>query len=397
MPGIRQYDALIIGGGVAGVSAAVSAARQGVHTLLIEKKKVLGGVAVAGLHRYICGLYSNGKDKPHETINSGIPRELCGILKKLSPGNDVERMGKVFVLPFRTSDLVAALQSLTVNQNNLEVVLDATATAVEVNGGAIAEVRLTTSRGEQVVTPRVVIDCSGDATVARLAGARLQTTSSGERQLAGFAFRVKGMSNIDEMTSVNVAYCLRKAVDDGRIAEHLKYTTFTPGDDTDEGRLCINVPPSYDKEQAQEEAHYVYNLLTEEISAFNNSRIVDMPSEIVQRDGPRIFGEYILTTDDVVSGRKFNDGVKNAWPIELWGQQIGPQYQYLESGDYYEIPPGCLKSRDLNNLYCAGRSISATHQAQGSVRVIGCCIATGERAGLQAAQSITGSNAVQHR
>ena len=336
------------------------------------------------------------QDKPHETINSGIPRELCGILKTLSPGSDVTRMGKVFVLPFRTADLVAALQSLTTSQNDLKVMLDVTATAVEVNGGAIAEVRLTSSTGEQVVAPRVVIDCSGDAAVARLADVQLQTTSSDKRQLAGFVFRVKGLKNIDEMTSVNVAYCLRKAADDGHITEHLKYTTFSPGDDADDGRLCLNVPPSYDKEQAQKEAHYVYSLLTEEISAFNSSRIVDMPCEIVLRDGPRIFGEYVLTTDDVVNGRKFLNGdVKNAWPIELWNQQKGPQYQYLESGDYYEIPSGCLKSSDLKNLYSAGRSISATHQAQGSVRVIGCCIATGEKAGFQAVQSITGSNAVQ--
>ena len=172
MPGIKQCDLLIVGAGVAGVSAAISAARQGIHTLLIEKKSILGGVAIAGLHRYICGLYANGKDKPHETINSGIPRELCGILKTLSPGSDVTRMGKVFVLPFRTADLVAALQSLTTSQNDLKVMLDVTATAVEVNGGAIAEVRLTSSTGEQVVAPRVVIDCSGDAAVARLAYGR---------------------------------------------------------------------------------------------------------------------------------------------------------------------------------------------------------------------------------
>jgi FAD dependent oxidoreductase len=390
MPGITKCDAIIIGGGVAGVSAAVAAARQGVRTLLVEKNAILGGAAVAGLHRYICGLYPNGTDKPNETINSGVPRELCRILKTLSPINEITPIGKVFVLPFRTADLMTALQSLTANQKNLEVMLDATATAVEIDGNAIAEVKLTTPKGKQNVTPGVVIDCSGDGTVARLSGARLQTTSAGERQLAGFAFQIKGLKNIDELTSVHIAYCLKKAVDRDHTAGHLKYTTFTPGGEAEDGRLCLNVPPSYNKQQAEKEAHYIHNLLTEEIAAFNNSRIVQMPGEIIQRDGPRIIGEYILTAGDVVNGRKFPDGgVKNAWPIELWDQQKGPQYQYLENGDYYQIPSGCFKSRDLKNLYSAGRSISATHQAQGSARVIGCSIATGEQAGLQAAQSIT--------
>lgn len=391
MPGITQRDALVIGGGVAGVSAAVAAARQGVHTLLVERKRVFGGAAAAGLHRYICGLYLNGKARPRQTINRGIPRELCRILKTLSPISEVAPIGRIFVLPFRTADLAAALQSLTAGQNNLEVMLDTAATAVRVNENTIAEVVLTGPAGEQTVAPGVVIDCSGDASVARLSGARVRTTSSGKRQSAGFAFRVEGLENIDTLTAVHIAYCLRKAVDRDHIAGYLKYTTFTPGDDGDDGRLCLNVPPCYDKEQAHKDARYVYDLLSEEISGFSNARIVEMAGEVVERDGPRIFGEYVLTTADVVNGRKFLDGgVKNAWPIELWDQRKGPQYQYLEDGDYYRIPSGCLKSRDLDNLYSAGRSISATHQAQGSARVIGCCIATGEQAGIQAAQSLAG-------
>jgi hypothetical protein len=112
-----------------------------------------------------------------------------------------------------------------------------------------------------------------------------------------------------------------------------------------------------------------------------------MSPGVVDREGPRIRGEYTLTADDVLNGRKFPDGVvKNAWPIELWDQERGPSYQYLEPGDYHEIPLRCLEVRGISNCWCAGRCISATHEALGSTRVIGTCISLGEEAGRQAAQ-----------
>jgi hypothetical protein len=114
-----------------------------------------------------------------------------------------------------------------------------------------------------------------------------------------------------------------------------------------------------------------------------------MSPEVAYREGARAWGEYTLTADVVLGARKFPDGaVRNAWPIELWDREKGPSYRYLDPGEYYEIPLRCLKAQEVSNLWCAGRCISASHEALGSTRVMGPCIALGEEAGREAAGSV---------
>jgi len=114
-----------------------------------------------------------------------------------------------------------------------------------------------------------------------------------------------------------------------------------------------------------------------------------MSPRVVDREGPRLCGEYTLTSDDILNARKFPDGaVKNAWPIELWDQEKGPSYRYLEPGNYHEIPLRCLKAQGISNCWSAGRCISATREALGSTRVIGICLSLGEEAGREAAQNV---------
>jgi hypothetical protein len=101
-----------------------------------------------------------------------------------------------------------------------------------------------------------------------------------------------------------------------------------------------------------------------------------------------VIGPYQLTREDVLSGRRFADGVVRAsWPIELWEEgRLGPTYEYLEDGQAYDIPLRSLRARDVDNLFVAGRCMSATHEALGSARVIGTCLAAGEAVGIAAAR-----------
>jgi len=110
-------------------------------------------------------------------------------------------------------------------------------------------------------------------------------------------------------------------------------------------------------------------------------------AQVGVRESRRVIGRYDLTREDVLSGRQFVDGVARAsWPIELWDDgHLGPTYEWLEDGRSYDIPLRSLESRDFDNLFVAGRCISATHEALGSARVIGTCLATGEAAGIAAA------------
>jgi hypothetical protein len=110
-------------------------------------------------------------------------------------------------------------------------------------------------------------------------------------------------------------------------------------------------------------------------------------SGILQREGRRILGEYVLTEQDVLAGRKFPDAVaRNSWPMELWDAARGTRYRYPPDNDYYEIPFRCLQVRNFSNLLTAGRCISVSHEALGSTRVMGACLALGDAAGQAAAE-----------
>jgi succinate dehydrogenase/fumarate reductase flavoprotein subunit len=106
------------------------------------------------------------------------------------------------------------------------------------------------------------------------------------------------------------------------------------------------------------------------------------------RESRRVIGRYQLTREDVLGARTFEDGIARAsWPIELWEEgRLGATYEYLDDGAHYEVPLRCLQARDVDNLFVAGRCLSATHDALGSARVIGTCLATGEAAGRAAAR-----------
>ena len=384
-------DVLVVGFGVAGISAAVRAAREGAQTILVERNGFPGGVAVAGMHRFICGLYANGDAMPDRTLNGGIAAEICVRLGQLAPERRPQRMGKVHVLPFSARDLVSVLQSLSEGEKALEVLYDTRAVSVRMEQNSIAAVTAQCPHGELRIAPRAVVDCSGDAVIIQMSGVRYRLPPRGQHQLAGFGFRVKGLEDPDELLPLRVPYHLTKAVGEGRMPAHLRFTTYTPGDDPDEGYCRLNVPPLGENRdaQAQNQALLVHRYLSRVLDGFKTSKIAEMSPHVVDREGPRLCGEYTLTDDDVLNARRFSDGaVRNAWPIEFWDQEGGPSYRYLAPGEYHEIPLRCLKAQDISNCWCAGRCISATREALASTRVIGTCFALGEEAGRQAAQHV---------
>ena len=387
----RECQVLVVGGGVAGTIAAVAAARKGARTILIERNNFPGGTAATGLHCFICGLYVNDTKMPKHTINKGIVREICSQLKALAPEKKVLRIGKVYVLPYSRKDLVSVFCSMIKNEKqHLEVLYNARAVSVKTEQNTITSVTVRGSEGILNIIPRVVIDCSGDGVIIQLSGSRYQLSKPQQRQLAGYTFRVKGLKGRDNMAAVKVPYYLAQAYAEKKISLHLKFTTFTPVDNTDEGLFKISIPPARDSIQlAKKDAIAVHQYLCKVLPLFKDSYISDTLSEVLEREGPRLCGEYTLSANDVINARKFPDGVlKSAWPIELWDQKKGPQYRYLNSGDYYEIPARCLKSQEISNLFCAGRCISVYQEALGSTRVMGTCMSLGEQAGCEAVGSL---------
>jgi len=382
-------EVLVVGAGVAGAAAAVAAARGGARTILVERECYLGGTGFAGRFQYICGLYLNADAAPTETLNPGITREISELLFKASPGKDIKKIGQVYGQPYDYDALQSVLTSLCYGENNIATLRGHAAIAVTMDEGEVRSVTIGGTRGKQDITPKMVVDCSGSGEVAALADAPFELTGKDERQLAGFVVHVKGLRDVDENLSLKVPYHLAQAVKQGIFEQAIKFTTFSPGDAADEG-FCkmsiVSTDGSPREEKARTDADAVIRHLASVLPAFVGATIADTSLKVLEREGRRVKGAYTLTKEDVLAARKFPDGVvKNAWPIELWDRAKGTIYKYVPRGEYYEIPFRCLMVNGITNLLTAGRCISVTHEALGSTRVMGACMALGEQAGKAAA------------
>ena len=236
----------------------------------------------------------------------------------------------------------------------------------------------------------MAIDCSGDGTLAVLAGAETMLSPPSERQLAGFSAQVSGLSGDTAMLPVLVPYWCAKGVEQGALPALARFTTFCDGYAPGTGllKLSLDEPAGPDRDgYACDIARNVVEHLRRVLPAFVDAVVDRFSPQVVEREGRRIVGEYLLTEQDLLAGRKFSDAmVKNAWPMELWDRERGPVYRYAPEGDYYEIPRRCIRARGFDNLLTAGRCISVTAAALGSTRVMGTCMALGEQAGLLAAE-----------
>jgi hypothetical protein len=140
---------------------------------------------------------------------------------------------------------------------------------------------------------------------------------------------------------------------------------------------------------AKERAAAALAYLSSRYTDFQNATLSSVASQVGIRTGPRAQGEAILSESAVRSAQKPESSIAwGAWPIEVWGSSRGPQLSYLPEGECYGIPAACLKVRGIQNLWTAGRGISADDGAIASARVMGTCLATGHAAGEMAARSL---------
>lgn len=375
------YDVAVIGGGPAGVTAAVTAARLGAVTLLVERLGELGGAGLQGFHPYICGLYRNAPDLPFDLLNRGLTEEVLWRLSRESGADGRQRVGRVEVHAMRTSIYRRVLKRLASEQRGLRVARMTAFTAIEMTGDRIESLRLAGADGG-CVKATMVIDATGDGEVLRQCGAGCEP-KAGERQLAGYCLRLINVNDSERMAPIRANYCVRRATQDGRLPAELRYTTFTLLRDGACGilklSLCADTTvPRYDQ-RALSLGDNVLELLRRETAEFANASVVDRSPRVLQRSGTSLRGAYRLNQNDVLRGRHFEDGcIRAAWPIEFWDPVTGPTFKYLNPGAWYTIPAGCLRSACVTNLYAAGRCISATGRALASARVIGTCLALGE-------------------
>jgi hypothetical protein len=316
------------------------------------------------------------------------------------------RRGRAIVLPYTPFAVACLADELTASAAGLDVYLHAHLAEVAAAGRRVEALRVATWERTVELAPRAVVDATGDAVVAHRAGAATVAAPVPDRQLPSLVFALQGVdaAALDQGARVGLLRALVAAEREGRLpkgASNLSLAvSANPGEilcklalngiahEPAGGRDFLTTAEQEGRRRALAVAEFLRGQ-----PAFARAFVSHAAPQVGVREGRRIAGRYELTRDDVLGGRAFADGVARAsWPIELWQEgQLGATYEYLDDGGVYEIPLRALQSTDLDNLLAAGRAISATHEALGSARVIGTCLATGEAAGRAAARLAGGS------
>lgn len=351
-------DIAVVGAGAAGIAAAVTAARAGAKTLLLDARPAPGGTGGFSGLTTLCGLY----DDSGNFLNDGFAREFAEAIAEASP----VRMGKVFVLPYRPEKFRAVAEKLVAAEPNLKVAANTTVSAVSVEAGRITQIN--------DLAVNAVIDCSGTAEVANAAG--LETLATDETtQASAVVFPL-----------CHVTRALTTASEMAQVLLPLARARFAPL----HLQLSLNSGEFTAKfAGTPEQVPQLISFLRANIAGFEHCATPLSEFPIQRRAGRMIVGEYVLSGADVLAGRKFPDAVaRGAWPIEQWNKAGVAHFRYLPDGTHYEIPARALRAARVTNLFMAGKTISADGEAIASARVMGCCLATGAAAGVLAADVV---------
>ncbi|MFO7860278.1 MAG: FAD-dependent oxidoreductase [Desulfosalsimonas sp.] len=398
---MKSVDAAVVGAGPAGIAAAVTAARAGLKTLLIEKAAFIGGIPAKGYMTTLCGLYRSrpGSDRP-EMLYDGFAREFARLLTGLDGVDGPFRMGRAWVLPFCPESYAAAARRLLENEADLEVLFKARFCGARVSGSRIEALTYTLGGKKYRVRPVAVVDASGDAIVCRAAGASLLFPDTA-RQAPAIIFPLYHVrtTEISGFPAVRWHIMIRHGVDDGDLPPGADHVDFLPSPEP--GMLLVKLnlgavvktDPQISEQALAQKANdikaHLLGFIRRHINGFKDCTTSAGSSPVLHREGVRGRGAYVLTDGEVLSAAKFADAAaRGCWPVEKWDENGNFSADYPPEGQYYEIPGRCLQSAEIENLFMAGKCISANSGAIASARVIGCCMATGEAAVKLAAEGL---------
>lgn len=391
-----HYAVVVVGAGSAGSSAAISAARTGARTLLVDRLGFLGGTSTAVLDTFYA--FYTPTPTPQRVVG-GLGWEVVQRLQ--DAGVAFERpntYGAGTGVTYDQETLKVVWERLALDAG-VELLLHTWATGVRVADGRVAAVRVWNKGGERWIKADVVVDASGDADAAALAGARYEDFgTTGRVQSLSTLFR---LANVDVDRAARTAKAelwalMREAAAGGayrlpRLEGSWHRTTF-PGivmvhmtrvpnvDATDPVALT-------DAElEGRRQVREYHRFLRDRVPGFEESVIVGTSPSIGVRESRRVIGDYQLTRDDVLAARRFPDEIALCGaPIEDHGPGGDTDWQYVADGAVYGIPYRALLPAGMSALLVAGRCFSATHDAHASARSMATCMAMGQAAGTAAA------------
>jgi hypothetical protein len=398
---LAEADVVVVGGGSAGVAAAVTAARAGARTILIERYGFFGGNATAAWVGTICGLYRKTSDG-FDRVCRGFAGEWADGIAGMGLGGGPIPFKETAVFLYVPWAFKRLADSVVQAEQNLTPLLHCTITEVVMRGSSIDAVVVGSKRGPLAVKGDVYVDASGDADVAFHAGAGTEMGGPGQRQFPSMQFLMQdvdvaaaygaGIEKLQELLdTVGREWGLSRT--GGAVLPTPRhgevYGAMTRiGVDGHSPDMTDPFEATAAELAGRAEAEKAGRFLIENMPGFEHSYFADTPTQLGVRETRRARGEYELTGGDVLGAARFDDAIAcGAWPQEFHVTGTETQYVWLDEGAYYQVPYRSLLVRGVDNLLVAGRCISATHEALASTRVIAPSMAQGEAAGVAAAMA----------
>lgn len=400
-----KCDVLVLGGGAAGLAAAVAAARTGAHTVLVERHGALGGMATAALVHSICGLYLLRDEPGAVAAHRGLPAEFAARLIRAGAAAGPVRMGRLDVLPHSPPGFAAVADALAEECPSLDVRLHTELLAVAGSGG-VESAGLCARGCRTTVEPRAVVDASGDAALTTLAGLGTDQAPADRLQRPAFIFSLHTVevAALDDAGRIRLAHQLAAAVGAGELAAGCLGAHLRPTGRGSEVYVTVDLAGAADfdpcnpaqlaalEREGRRLAAQLAAFLRASHPAFARAEIGAFPARVGVRESRRVRGRAVVTGDDVLRGTESEDMVAlGTWPMELRERATGARWRFPDANRPTQIPLGALRVAGADNLWTAGRCISCDHEAQAALRVIGTCMATGQAAGVAAALQAAGT------
>lgn len=406
IPHHGHFDVAVVGSGSAGSIAAIAAARLGSRVLLIEKLPFLGGNSTAVLDTFY-GFYAPGS-KPFRVVDS-IPKEVVTSLRRLGPV--VERpntYGAGTGVTYNADHLKVVWEHLAL-EAGVSVLLHTSLQDVKVVDGRVTALLLATKAGLCQVSADSYVDASGDADLSYFAGFGYELAGElSPAQTLTTTFRMVNVNHAERKTlnKEQLHELMKTAAEEGydlprrdgsdhiTPVEGMIATVMTRLDSTtrDEQGILHSVlePDNLTRAEivGRRQAIEYVRFLTDRVPGYEKASLVGLSTQIGLRETRRVYGDYRVTREDVLSARQFDDQIALcAAPIEDHHSGDGTEWAYLPEGKAAGIPLSSLIIRDAQNVMVAGRCFSATHDAHASIRSMAQTMAMGQAAGTTAALS----------